>query len=134
MLAVIQFAMDTDAGHCTETLSEFDRMDFVPLGCVKPDFYKGRVAYSVAPSETFLQYEERKKGSVVQLSTSLAPRSGDIGAPQLHVFQDFRRENVQQIPDAIRRSGAATHFRSQHMGHFRDETYDTMIFFCILSP
>ena len=22
-------------------LSEFDRMDFVPLGCVKPDFYKG---------------------------------------------------------------------------------------------
>jgi hypothetical protein len=42
VLAVIQFAMDTfDAGHCTETLSEFDRMDFVPLGCVKPDFYKG---------------------------------------------------------------------------------------------
>ena len=29
--------MDTfDAGHCTETLSEFDHsMDFVPLGCVK---------------------------------------------------------------------------------------------------
>ena len=41
VLAVIQFAMDTDAGHCTEMLSEFDRMDFVPLGCVKPDFYKG---------------------------------------------------------------------------------------------
>ena len=37
VLAVIQFAMDTfDAGHCTETLSEFDHsMDFVPLGCVK---------------------------------------------------------------------------------------------------
>ena len=61
VLAVIQFAMGTDAGHCTETLSEFDCMDFVPLGGVKPDFYKGRVAYSVAPSETFLQYEDRKK-------------------------------------------------------------------------
>ena len=108
---------------------------FCALGMCKTRLLQGpsclqSVLLQARPSCT----RKGKKGSVVQLSTSLAPRSGDIGGPQLHVFQDFRRENVQQIPDAIRRSGVYGYQWAHKLGHFRDEIYETMIFFCILSP